>query len=277
MELQLRKIVERALEEDIGWGDITTRLTVPDDTQARGVFLAKAQGIIAGLDVARAAFDEVEQKVEFRALVGDGDHVTAGMEIASVSGPARGILTAERVALNFLQRMSGIATLTAQFVEKVRGTRAHIVDTRKTTPGLRRLEKSAVRTGGGHNHRFGLSDGILIKDNHIAAAGGIAKAVSRARDGAPHTMKIQVEARNLDELHQAITAHADAVLLDNMTPKELRNAVEAAAGKVTLEASGGVSLETVREIAESGVDLISVGALTHSAPALDISLIVASG
>lgn len=269
---ELHKIVQQALEEDIGWGDVTTQLTVPIDARARGVFLAKAAGVIAGLDVARTAFEIVEPSTEFQALVQDGDRAVEGAQLAEVSGSARGILTAERVALNFLQRLSGVATLTAMFVDKVQGTGARIVDTRKTTPGLRRLEKYAVRMGGGHNHRFGLSDGILIKDNHISAAGGVKKAVERARRGAPHTLKIQIEVRDLDELHEAISAHADAVLLDNMTPAELRKAVDLAAGKVILEASGGVSPANVREIAETGVNLISVGALTHSAPALDISL-----
>jgi len=270
--LDIRELVKRALREDIGWGDITSALTVPEDAEARGVISAKEAGVIAGIDVARMAFRLVEPRIRFEAKARDGQSVEAGTELAAVSGPARGILSAERVALNFLQRLSGIATLTAAFVAATRGTKARIADTRKTTPGLRALEKYAVRMGGGTNHRFGLSDGILIKDNHIAAAGGIARAVSAAKLGAPHTLKVEVEVRSTEELQEALSAGADAVLLDNMSIQDMRLAVEAAAGSAILEASGGVDIGTVRAIAETGVDIISVGALTHSARALDISL-----
>jgi nicotinate-nucleotide pyrophosphorylase (carboxylating) len=270
--IYLERVVTAALEEDIGSGDITTALTVPENLGAVGVLLAKKAGIIAGLVVAQAAFRTVDVYVALDSRVKEGDPVSAGSQIAIASGNARAILTAERVALNFLQRMSGIATLTSRFVSQVAHTEARIIDTRKTTPGLRALEKYAVRLGGGHNHRFGLFDGILIKDNHIAATGGVKQAVEFAKRNAPHPLKVEVEVTNLDELQQAISAEADAVLLDNMSCDMMRQAVEIGQGKVTFEASGGVSLDNVREIAETGVDLISIGALTHSAPALDISL-----
>ncbi len=270
-----RQLIRLALEEDVGGGDITTEATVPPETRAVGRFLAKAPGVLSGLAVAAVVFAEVDPAVAFRPLARDGDPLVPGAVFAEVAGPARSVLTAERVALNFLQRLSGVATLTARYVEAVRGTRARIIDTRKTTPGMRLLEKAAVRHGGGHNHRVGLSDGILIKDNHLAAIGGpdrIARAVAAARAGAPHTLRVEVEVTSLDELEQALAAGADVVLLDNMPVEELAEAVRRAAGRALLEASGGITLETVRAVAETGVDLISVGALTHSAPALDISL-----
>jgi len=268
----VREVARRALQEDIGAGDITSWLTVPQDAQAEGTLTAKADGVIAGLFVAQTVFQTVDPAIAFNTAIRDGGRVAPGTEIAQVSGPARGILAAERVALNFLQHLSGIATLTAAFSERVRGTKTRIADTRKTTPGLRALEKYAVTIGGGANHRFGLYDGILIKDNHIAVAGGVGRAVQLAKAGAPHTLKVEAEVRNLTQLEEAISAGADAVLLDNMTIADLRKAVQMAAGRVVLEASGGVTLQNVRQIAETGVDLISVGALTHSAPALDISL-----
>jgi nicotinate-nucleotide pyrophosphorylase (carboxylating) len=237
--------------------------------------LAKAPGVISGLDVASEVFRRVDPAIAFTSLVADGDAVVAMTPIATVEGPARGLLTAERVALNVLQRLSGVATATARYVAAVRDTTARIVDTRKTTPGLRALEKAAVRHGGGHNHRFGLTDGVLIKDNHLAAVGGtdrIARAVAFARQGAPHTLRIEIEVTTLDELAQAIEAGADIVLLDNMDVTALRKAVTMTGGRALLEASGGVTLESVAAIAATGVDLISVGALTHSASALDISL-----
>jgi len=266
------RVVTAALEEDIGAGDITTALTVPDHVNAVGVILAKEAGVIAGLEVAQAVFQTVDLCVTIDGRAKDGDTVPAGGQIAIVSGNARAILTGERVALNFLQRMSGIATFTSRFVEQIAHTKAKIIDTRKTTPGLRALEKYAVRLGGGHNHRFGLFDGILIKDNHIAAAGSVRQAVEAAKANAPHTLRVEVEVTNLDQLHEAIAAGADAVLLDNMPRELMRQAVELGQGKVIFEASGGVTLANVREIAETGVDLISVGALTHSAAALNISL-----
>jgi nicotinate-nucleotide pyrophosphorylase (carboxylating) len=269
------RLLDLALAEDIGGGDVTTILTVPAERQARGRLLAKAAGVISGIDVAGEVFRRVDPAIAFTPLVTDGDAVAAMTPIATVEGPACSLLTAERVALNLLQRLSGVATVTARYVEAVRETKARIVDTRKTTPGLRALEKAAVRHGGGHNHRFGLTDGVLIKDNHLAAVGGadrVARAVCLARQGAPHTLRIEIEVTTLDELAQALEAGADVVLLDNMDVAAMRKAVAMAGGRALLEASGGVALESVAEIAATGVDLISVGALTHSAPALDISL-----
>lgn len=269
----ISRAVSDALAEDLGTrGDITTLSTVSADAQAVATFGARRAGVISGLDVARAAFDAFDGRVAFEALARDGDHVDAGAVVARVSGAARSLLTAERVALNYLCHMSGIATLTRRFVDAVSGTNARIVDTRKTTPGLRAFEKYAVRCGGGHNHRSGLYDAILIKDNHIVAAGGVEAAIASARAHAGHMVKIEVEVGSLEELEAALKYPLDAVLLDNMTPETLREAVRIVSGRVTTEASGGVSLETVRGIAESGVDLISVGALTHSAPILDLGL-----
>ena len=268
-------VIDLALAEDIGGGDITSTVTVAAGQQARGKLLAKAAGVISGLDVAGEVFRRVDPAITFTSLVADGDVVEAMTPIATVEGPARSLLAGERVALNLLQRLSGVATLTARYVDAVRNTKARIVDTRKTTPGLRALEKAAVRHGGGHNHRFGLTDGVLIKDNHLAAVGGedrVTRAVCLARQGAPHTLRIEVEVTTLDELAQALEAGADVVLLDNMDVADVRKAVALTDGRALVEASGGVTLESVAEIAATGVDLISVGSLTHSAPALDISL-----
>ncbi|MDX1932980.1 MAG: carboxylating nicotinate-nucleotide diphosphorylase [Capsulimonadales bacterium] len=270
--IQYEPLLRMALAEDIGAGDLTTLLTVPPDTGAEGLLLAKADGIIAGLPIAAHTFVLIENTAEVTLSVSDGDRISAGTVLGRVRGPARGLLTAERVALNLLQRLSGIATLTGKFVEAIEGTPARIVDTRKTTPGLRLLEKYAVRVGGGYNHRFGLSDGILIKDNHLAAGGGVRAAVERARRNAPHTLKIEVECKTLAQVDEAIDVRADVILLDNMSLADLRTATERIAGRAITEASGGVRLETVADIARTGVNLISVGALTHSAPALDISL-----
>lgn len=275
MDQQALRIIRLALDEDIGSGDITTRVIVPEDLRAVGKFLAKDGGVISGIEAAGLVFREVDPRIEYRPLVNDGARVQRGAILAEVSGPARSILTAERTALNILQHLSGVATLTARYVAAIEGTPARIIDTRKTGPGMRLLEKAAVRHGGGYNHRFGLSGGVLIKDNHLAAIGGsdrIARAVAAAREQAPHTLRVEVEVTSLDELEQALVSGADVVLLDNMPVAELREAVRKTAGRAILEASGGVTLETVRSIAETGVDLISVGALTHSAPALDISL-----
>jgi nicotinate-nucleotide pyrophosphorylase (carboxylating) len=268
-------IVELALAEDIGTGDVTTLSTVPAGARARGTMLAKASGVISGLEAAAYTFRRVDPEIVFTPLVKDGDAVERGTLVAEMSGPARGLLIGERVALNLLQRLSGVATLTAKFVAETAGTKAKVVDTRKTTPGLRVLEKAAVRHGGGHNHRVGLSDGVLIKDNHLAAIGGpdrVTKAIEAARAFAPHTIKVEVEVTNLDEVRQAVAARADIILLDNMDLATMQEAVGIIAGRALVEASGNVRLETVRAIAETGVDLISAGALTHSAPALDISL-----
>ena len=265
-------IVRSALSEDVGSGDITTLLTIPDSVEATATITAKEDGVIAGLDMARATFSAVDPSVKVLPIVRDGAQVKAGDEIVSISGKTRAILTGERVALNFLQRMSGIATLTAKYVSLVSHTKARIVDTRKTTPGLRRLEKYAVTVGGGFNHRFGLSDGILIKDNHIAAAGGVRAAVALAKKHAPHTLQIEVEVTRLSQLEEAIESGADIVLLDNMDLGLLYQAVQLADDRITLEASGGINESTVAEIAETGVHIISVGALTHSPRALDLSL-----
>jgi nicotinate-nucleotide pyrophosphorylase (carboxylating) len=265
--------VNAALDEDLGLlGDITSNATIPPDTAASATITARQPGVVAGIELARYAFRSLDPAAEFRVETGDGSRVAAGAPIARVSGNARAMLGAERVALNFLGRLSGIATLTRAYVDAVAGTRAAIADTRKTTPGLRALEKYAVRCGGGRNHRVGLFDAILIKDNHIVAAGGLASAIERARQTAGHMVKIEVEVDTLDQLRDALGYRIDAVLLDNMAPAMLREAVTIVGGRVLLEASGGVSLDTVRAIAETGVDLISVGALTHSAPVLDLGL-----
>lgn len=271
----INRIIQLALEEDIGSGDITGRATIPAEIQANGHFLAKSPGVISGLEVARLVFAELDTAVVLDPVVSDSDQVSPGTVLAYLRGPARSVLAGERVALNFIQRLSGVATATARYVSAIQGTRARIIDTRKTTPGMRVLEKEAVRHGGGHNHRFGLADGVLIKDNHLAAIGGqdrIARAIMAAREIAPHTMRIEVEVTTLEELDQALAARADVVLLDNMTIAEMAEAVQRTAGRALLEASGGITLETVREVAETGVDLISIGALTHSSPSLDISL-----
>lgn len=265
--------VRHALGEDLGLqGDITTNATVPVSATAVAVLVNRKPGVVSGIDVARAAFHALDPSVAFTAKVADGSVIPAKTAIAEIRGPARAILTGERVALNFMGRMSGIATLTHAYVDAVAGTKAHIADTRKTTPGLRAFEKYAVRCGGGQNHRTGLFDAILIKDNHIAAAGGLSNAVEGARANAGHMVKIEVEVDTLDQLRELMAHHVDAVLLDNMTPAQLREAVAIVNGRALTEASGGVSLDTVRAIAASGVDLISVGALTHSAPVLDLGL-----
>jgi nicotinate-nucleotide pyrophosphorylase (carboxylating) len=271
--LDAREVVRRALVEDLGTGDLTSSLTIEAHQQARAEMRAKARGVIAGLEVAELAFREMDPDVLWTASVHDGDTVTPGDVIARVEGLARGILSAERTALNFIQRMSGIATATRELVDLCEG-RATILDTRKTAPGLRALDKYAVAVGGARNHRFGLFDGILIKENHIRAAGGIAPAVSRCRQGVPLLTKIEVEVTNFDELRQALDAGADVILLDNMSPGEMRQAAEITAGRAQLEASGGITRENLREVASTGVDFISSGALTHSTKALDISLLV---
>ena len=264
--------VRHALAEDIGTGDLTTLLTVPEGAVAMGSLLAKQAGVVAGLPVAAQVFLQVDPALAIEFTAEEGQYVEAGETLMAVRGSARSILTAERVALNFLQRLSGIATKTARFVALVEGNKARIVDTRKTTPGLRALEKYAVRVGGGFNHRFGLYDAILIKDNHIQAAGGITPAVQAAYAQAPHTMTVTVECDTLAQVEEAIAAGVDIVLLDNMSLDMLRQAVEMLDGQAAAEASGGVNEETVTAIAQTGVDIISVGALTHSAVALDISL-----
>jgi nicotinate-nucleotide pyrophosphorylase (carboxylating) len=269
----VRQAVRVALREDLGTaGDVTTTATVPADAQGKATIVAREDGIIAGLQPAEAAFKFLDPEAHFERVIEDGGHVAEGGTIATVAAKTRALLSAERVALNFLGRLSGIATLTARYVAEVKNTRARIVCTRKTTPGLRALEKYAVRMGGGVNHRFGLYDAVLVKDNHIAAAGGLRKALDALFAQVGHMLKIEVEVDNLDQLREALTYPIDAVLLDNMDVATLKEAVAIAKGRVLTEASGGVNLETVRGIAETGVDLISVGALTHSPRNLDSSL-----
>ncbi|MBM3151525.1 MAG: carboxylating nicotinate-nucleotide diphosphorylase [Chloroflexi bacterium] len=262
--------IQRALAEDIGAGDATTLSIVPPDAIMRGQILAKQDGIVAGLDVARAAYELLDATVDFSSYLADGSRVTKGGLLALVSGRAASLLTAERTALNFLGRMSGIATLTRQFVDAVAGARAVILDTRKTAPGLRAVDKLAVKLGGGGNHRIGLYDMILIKDNHIDYAGGIAEAVRRAR-ASNSGLPIEVEARTLEDVKVALDLGVERILLDNMSIKMMAEAVTLTNGRAKLEASGNVTLETVRAIAETGVDFISVGALTHSAKVFDVS------
>ncbi|MCM2357921.1 MAG: carboxylating nicotinate-nucleotide diphosphorylase [Geobacteraceae bacterium] len=268
------RIIENALAEDIHTGDITTLAVVRTDREARAILKAKEEMVLAGIQVAARVFRLLDERIVFTPCFGDGDRLVAGDLIAELSGNASSLLQGERVALNLLQRMCGIATLTSRYVEEVRGTGARLVDTRKTTPGLRVLEKYAVRIGGGINHRTGLYDGVLIKENHIAAAGGIAEAVQRARSYIPHTLKIEIETETLDQVAEALAAGADIIMLDNMEPAAMAEAVALIDGKALVEASGGVNLATVREIAETGVDIISVGALTHSARAMDISMLL---
>ncbi len=268
-------IIDLALAEDVGTGDVTTMATVPVGARSSARLVAKADGVLSGVDVARAVFRRVDPDIAWETCAPDGSHVPDGTVIAGIAGPSHGMLLAERTALNLIQHLSGIASLTARYVAAVEGTGACIVDTRKTLPGLRVLEKAAVRHGGGMNHRVGLSDGVLIKDNHLAAIGGtdrITRAIAAARAAVPHTLRVEVEVTTLAEVREAVEASADAVLLDNMGIEEMREAVGIVGGRALTEASGGVNLATVRLVAETGVDLISVGRLTHSAPALDISL-----
>ncbi|MCA1296585.1 carboxylating nicotinate-nucleotide diphosphorylase [Paenibacillus sp. alder61] len=263
------------LKEDVGSGDVTTGVTIPHGHQSKGIIHAKESGVIAGMPVAQLVFEVVDPLLAFTPLVQDGQRVEKGTVLAEVEGSTHSILTGERLALNLLQRLSGIATRTRSFADALQGLPVRLVDTRKTTPGHRMLEKYAVRTGGGANHRFGLYDAVMIKDNHIKGAGGIAQAVSRARKNIPHTMTIEVEAESLEQVEEALQAGADIIMLDNMEPDLMKEAVrriKAKAPHVKTEASGNVNLQTVREIAESGVDVISVGRLTYSFENLDISL-----
>jgi nicotinate-nucleotide pyrophosphorylase (carboxylating) len=272
-DLLIAPVVRAALAEDLGRaGDVTAQACVPEETVLACVFAARKSGVISGLDCARLSILEMDPQATFAPLVDDGDTVQGGARLARVEANARALLSAERTALNLLGRLSGVATLTRAYVDAVAGTKARIVDTRKTTPGLRALEKYAVRCGGGVNHRFGLDDAILIKDNHIAACGSVAEAVRRAKAFAGHLMKVEVEVDGLDQLDEALAHGPDVVMLDNFSLADLREAVRRAGGRAVLEASGGVNLDTVRGIAETGVDVISVGALTHSASVLDIGL-----
>jgi nicotinate-nucleotide pyrophosphorylase (carboxylating) len=272
----VEQVVDTALAEDSAFADVTSTALIPRDLAGCARIVAKADGVLAGVDVAVAVFRRVDPAAAFRGLMRDGDALSSGSVVAEVEGPLWSILVAERTALNFLQRLSGVATETRRYVEAVRGHHARIVDTRKTTPGLRELEKRAVKSGGGHNHRRNLADGVLIKDNHIRALAadgiGVGGAVAMARDRTAHTNKIEVEVADLAQLEEALDAGAEVVMLDNMGIRDMAAAVEMADGRAITEASGGVTLDDVRDVAATGVDLISVGALTHSAPALDIAL-----
>ena len=272
LDLNLNDLIERSLKEDVGTGDITTLSTIDAKKEITGRFIAKEDGILCGMDVVRAVFAFVDPTIRLTVNKEDGEKVVKGDVIAEIAGLARSILTGERLALNLLQHMSGVATRTHEAVEKVAGTTARICDTRKTTPGLRVLEKYAVKCGGGSNHRFNLADGVLIKDNHIEAAGGITNAVNMARANIPHTLKIEVEVETFPQLEEALEAGADIIMLDNMSYDDMKKAVEIVGGRAITEASGNMGEKDLRLVAEAGVDLISIGALTHSVKALDISL-----
>jgi nicotinate-nucleotide pyrophosphorylase (carboxylating) len=270
----LQEIIERALQEDIGQGDVTTDSIVPQGINLKGKFIVKAEGILAGMEVVRLCFQQLDSQIAFDPVVDDGSRVLPGEIFATIRGPGRGILSGERVALNFLQRMSGIATLTHRFVQAVAGTGAIILDTRKTAPGLRVLDKWAVVLGGGQNHRFGLDDMVLIKENHIAAAGSMTAAVEKIRNNLQKNLFIEVEVKNIGELKEALPLKVDRILLDNMSPDEMRKAVKITNRQIPLEASGNVGLDNIAAIAETGVQFISVGELTHTVKALDISLLL---
>ena len=272
MELYVKTIIEKALSEDIGPGDVTSAATIPVGSTSTAEMLAKQDFVLAGLDVSLEVFHTLDAAVQFTRFAQDGDRIKSGKVIARLSGSTRVLLAGERVALNLLQHMSGIATLTSKYVEQIKGFKAQVLDTRKTLPGLRQLEKYAVRMGGGVNHRFGLYDGVLIKDNHIKAAGGITNAIKSARKQARNLFKIEVETKSLDDVREALAAKADIIMLDNMSPDMMREAVKLINDRVPVEASGNVTLETIRAVAETGVDFISSGTLTHSAPAVDISM-----
>jgi nicotinate-nucleotide pyrophosphorylase (carboxylating) len=272
MEHLIRKLVEEALWEDIGPGDVTSEAVISDEVSATADIIAKQDLVVVGVLIAREVFRKLDPWVQFTPLAHDGDRVQSGSIIAQIQGKARALLAGERVALNLMQRLSGIATRTSSFVEALRGSRAEILDTRKTLPGYRALEKYAVRMGGGRNHRFGLYDGILIKDNHIAAAGGIIKAMAEIRKKVQPLLKIEVEVKNLDEVREAMAAGATMILLDNMPLNLMKQAVGIVGGRVLVEASGNVTLENVKAFGDTGVDFISSGSLTHSAPAVDISM-----
>ncbi|MEP4769836.1 MAG: carboxylating nicotinate-nucleotide diphosphorylase [Roseibium sp.] len=271
--LMIDEVVKSALLEDWGRaGDVTSQATIPVDSKATAVIAARKPGVLAGVSLARSAFEQTDSSLSFQALKQDGDSLSPKDVVARIEGPARALLSAERVALNFLGHLSGIATATAGFADLIAHTKADIVCTRKTTPGLRAFEKYAVKCGGGSNHRFGLDDAILIKDNHIAVAGGVTQAIMAAKQFAGHLVKIEVEVDTLEQLQEALNSAPDVVMLDNMPPAVLKKAVVLAGGKVLLEASGGIEMDTVKAVAEAGVDLISSGWITHSAPVLDLGL-----
>jgi nicotinate-nucleotide pyrophosphorylase (carboxylating) len=273
---KIRHLIELALSEDIGKGDLTSEATIEEDLKAKGIIVAKKEGVIAGLEIAKMVFHQLDPHLVFESSFKDGNKVNKGEEVATLKGQVKSILSVERTALNFLQRLSGIATLTSKYLEKIKDTQVKILDTRKTTPGLRALEKYAVKMGGGENHRMGLFDMILIKDNHIKAVGNISKAIQRAKNKCPHE-KIEVETKNLEEVKEATSSGADWIMLDNMSIEEMKKAVKmirSSQKEIKIEASGRIDLNNVREVALTGVDFISVGTLTHSAPALDFSLLL---
>jgi len=276
-EIRLRKLIRMALDEDIGSGDLTTSSVLAGDETGIAQVISKGEIIVAGIDIFGKVFHVLDLSLDFEKYVCDGQQAGNGDVLACVSGNLKNILLGERVALNFFQRMCGIATMTHKYVEEVSGTGVKILDTRKTVPGLRSLDKYAVKTGGGVNHRIGLYDGVMIKDNHISASGGISNAIKNVTGNIPPTVKIEVEVKNLQEVGEALASGADIIMLDNMDTIEMKKAVSLIAGKALVEASGNVTLSNVKEIAETGVDFISVGALTHSAPAADISLVFKTG
>ncbi|BCS81333.1 carboxylating nicotinate-nucleotide diphosphorylase [Anaerocellum diazotrophicum] len=270
--LVIDKIIKDALVEDMPYGDITTDLLIPQESTSNAVLLAKENGILCGIDVAKRVFEILDGGIKFEKLKTDGDYIQKGDVLAKIQGKTRAILMGERLALNLLQRMSGIATFTNMLVQKVKGYRAAVTDTRKTIPLLRMLDKYAVFVGGGKNHRYSLSDAVLIKDNHIKAIGSITEAVKRAKENVPHTMKVEVEVRNMQEFEEALRSGADVIMLDHFTVDEMKRAVEKAEGRVLIEASGNINIDNIEEIAKTGVDIISVGSITHSVKSLDISL-----
>ncbi len=277
IDMNVGRIIEAALREDIGAGDVTTDSLIPENARGQGYVVAKEPLVLAGIDVAGRVFEYLDPKINFVAVRHDGDSIDAGQKVFEASGKLNALLKGERTALNFLQHLSGIATLARSWVEMLTGTRARLVDTRKTIPGLRTLEKYAVRVGGAHNHRLGLFDGVLIKDNHIVACGGISEAVRRARRTAHHLLRIEVETSSLKEVDEALAAGADIIMLDNMDLPLIREAVDRINGRAIIEVSGSVGREHLREIAEAGVDIISAGFLTHSARAVDLSMRIVAG
>ncbi len=270
--LVIDKIIKDALVEDMPYGDVTTQLLIPQESISSAVFLSKENGILCGIDVAKRVFEILDSNIKFEKLKTDGDYIQKGNVLAKIQGNTRAILMGERLALNLLQRMSGIATFTNMLAQKIKGYKATVTDTRKTIPLLRMLDKYAVFVGGGKNHRYSLSDAVLIKDNHIKAVGSITEAVKRAKENVPHTMKVEVEVRNMQEFEEALLSGADIIMLDHFTVDEMKKAVEKAKGRVLIEASGNINIDNIEEIAKTGVDIISVGSITHSVKSLDISL-----
>jgi nicotinate-nucleotide pyrophosphorylase (carboxylating) len=269
---ELKRLIETALDEDVGREDITTSAIALISSRAKAELIAKEELILAGIDIAKEVFIIINPDIKIKGFFSDGQEVDRGKVIAGISGNTADLLRGERVALNFLRHLSGIATLTRKYVNKVKGYPALIIDTRKTTPGLRTLEKYAVRVGGGRNHRFGLFDGVLIKENHIKVCGSISEAIKRVKSAVPHTLKIEIEARNIEDVKEALAAGVDAIMLDNMPKEKMEESVRIIAHQTLVEASGNISLDTAEEVARTGVDLISVGGITHSAPASDISM-----